>query len=91
MENEDGVWVPNILKVGRRGVRAKIWAFMHANPSRGFTAREIAKYLEMPLSTVQIALKDLCSLAPRIKPRDKEREGKGRPEKEYRFQRILQR
>ena len=52
------------------------------------SAQEIAEHLDMPLSTVQVALKDL-RLAPRRLCRDIEKSGKGRPEKEYSFQRIL--
>lgn len=91
MEGEDKKpQVPEILKWGSRGVRAKIWGFLLWNEPNWFTAKEISQYLDMPLTTVQGALKDLI-LAPRIKCNDKERAGKGRPEKEYRFQRILAR
>jgi len=86
----EGVWVPEILKVEKRGVRAKIWTFIYLNTPRWFTAQEISNHLGMPLSTVQMALKDLRDIAPRIDSRDKEISGKGRPEKEYRFQRLLQ-
>ena len=51
-----------------------------------FTAQDVAEHLDMPLSTVQVALKDLRVLAPRIISKDKERSSKGRPEKEYSFQ-----
>ena len=85
-ERGKGVWVPDILKIGSRGVLAKIWAFLYVNRPMWFTAQEIAEYLDMPLSTVQVALKDLRVLAARIICEDKERSGKGRPEKEYSFQ-----
>jgi hypothetical protein len=52
-------------------------------------AKEISGYLEMPLSTVQVALKDLLKVAPRVWPVDRCREGKGRPEKTYSFQRFI--
>ena len=89
MEETGEPQVPEILKVGTRGVRAKIWTFLYLNQPEGFTAQKIAQHLEMPLSTVQVALKDICSIAPRILSRDIERTVKGRPEKEYRFQKIL--
>ena len=82
-------WVPEILKVGTRGVRTKIWIFLYLNQPTGFTSQEMSKYLDMPLSTVQVALKDVCSIAPRIKCKDKPKSGKGRPEKEYNFQKTL--
>ena len=81
--------VPEILKVGTRGVRAKIWTFLYLNQPEWFTAKKMSKHLDMPLSTVQVALKEICSIAPRIKCRDKQRNGKGRPEKEYSFQKTL--
>jgi len=43
----------------------------------------------MPLSTVQVALKDLLDIAPRVWSVDKGREGRGRPEKMYSFQRFI--
>jgi len=59
------------------------------NEKRWFTAREISDHLEMPRSTVQVALKDLLRIAPRVWSVDKDREGKGRPEKTYSFQRFI--
>jgi predicted Co/Zn/Cd cation transporter (cation efflux family) len=59
------------------------------NERRWFTAREISGFLEMPLSTVQVALRDLLRIAPSVWSLDKEREGKGRPEKSYSFQRFI--
>ncbi len=81
--------VPEILKIGTRGVRAKIWTFLYLNRPNWFTSQEISRHLDMPLSTVQVALKDICSIAPRIKCKDKPKSGKGRTEKEYSFQRTL--
>jgi len=83
-------WVPDILNIGTRGVRVKIWTFLFVNPSQWFTAQEIAGYLSMPLSTVQVALKDIRILGPRIESEDTKRSGKGRPKKRYRYQAILQ-
>ena len=80
--------VPEILKVGTRGVRAKIWTFLYLNQPIWFTSHEISNHLDMPFSTVQVALKDICIIAPRIKCRDKPTIGKGRPEKEYSFQKY---
>jgi len=54
-----------------------------------FTAREVSDFLEMPLSTAQVALKNLLDIAPRVWSVDKDREGKGRPEKIYSFQRFI--
>ena len=80
--------VPEILKVGTRGVRAKIWTFLYLNQPNWYTSQEISKHLDMPLSTVQVSLKDICSIAPRIKCRDKPKTGKGRPEREYSYRTI---
>jgi predicted transcriptional regulator len=91
VENKEEVQVPEILRLGRRGVRVKIWTLLRVNKNRWFTAKEISEHLGMPLSTVQIALKDLRILAPRIRCRDKDRFGRGRPEKEYSFQEMLER
>jgi len=88
-DGEEDVWVPEILKIGTRGVRAKIWAFLYVNENRWFTAKEISGYLEMPLSTVQVTLKDLLPYAPRVWSWDKGRTGRGRPEKMYSFQRSI--
>jgi predicted transcriptional regulator len=43
----------------------------------------------MSLSTVQVALKDLLQIAPRVWSMDKGRKGKGRPEKMYSFQKFI--
>ena len=81
--SEAEVWVPPVLRIGSRGVRAKIWTFLYLNRPKWFTARDISTHLDMPLSTVQVALKDLLLIAPRIQSNDKDRFRKGRPEKEY--------
>lgn len=59
------------------------------NERHWFTAKEISGHLETPLSTVQVALKDLLQVAPRVWSVDKDRKGKGRPEKMYSFQRFI--
>jgi predicted ArsR family transcriptional regulator len=59
------------------------------NERRWFTAKEISDFLEMPLSTVQVSLKDLLQVAPRVWSVDKDRKGKGRPEKMYSFQKFI--
>lgn len=82
-------WAPEGLKIGTRGVRAKIWAFLLVNERRWFTAKEISGYLEIPLSIAQVALKDLLRIAASVWSLDKEREGKGRPGKRYSFQRFI--
>ena len=81
-------WVPRILIIGKRGVRVKIWTFLYVNRPHWFTAQQIAKFLSMPLSTAQAALKDVRVLGPGLECEDKERSGKGRPEKKYGFQGI---
>ena len=59
------------------------------NERRWFTAKEVSDHLEMPLSTVQVALKDLLQISPRVWSVDKDRKGKGRPEKMYSFQGFI--
>ena len=88
-EADEAPWVPPILKLGTRGVRTKIWTFLYVNENRWFTAKEISRYLKMPLSTVQLALKDIRQYAPRIISDDKYKSGKGRPEKIYVFKRTF--
>ena len=88
-EKIERVLVPPILKMVTRGVRAKIWAFLNVNEEQWFTSKEISKYLEMPLSTVQVALRTMQPYTPRIKSVDKDRTSRGRPEKTYKFQRVL--
>jgi hypothetical protein len=82
--NEE-VFVPQILVLGTRGVRVKIWTFLLLNRPRWFTARQIAQHLRMPLSTVQVALHDLRDIAPNIQDNDRVRSERGRREKEYRL------
>ena len=77
------------MRARTRGVRAKIWAFLLVNDGRWFTAKEISDFLEMPKSTVQVALKNLLQVAPRVWSVDKGRIGKGRPEKMYSFQKFI--
>jgi hypothetical protein len=89
MEQPQDPVIHPLLKYGRRGVHVKIWVFLRDNPSRWFTAQQIARYLGMPLSTVQVAVKDVLLLAPRVKSRDIIRPRRGRPEKRYRFQPII--
>ena len=89
-EKEEDIWVPQILKIGRRGVNAKIWTFLYVNQGRWFTAKEISKHLDMPQSTVQSALKQILPKSPRVISLDIKRDGRGRPEKKYSFQRLLQ-
>ena len=88
-ENRNSVVVPPILRRGRRGVDVKIWTFLFLNRGREFTAREISEYLNLPLSTAQLSLRVLISIAPSIDCQDLDREGRGRPEKSYRFLGIL--
>ena len=59
------------------------------NERRWFTAKEISDFLEMPLSTKQVALKDLLQIAQRVWSVDKDRKGKGRPKKMYSFQKFI--
>jgi predicted ArsR family transcriptional regulator len=87
MDTEKKVQVPRILFTGKRGVNIKIWTFLYINDHRWFTAKEISEYLELPLSTVQLSLKRINKIAPRIHSEDIQTEGPGRPEKRYRLQR----
>ncbi len=80
--------VPQILKMGRRGSSIKVWTFLRLNYGHWFTAREISEYLELPLSTVQIALRTLVNIAPRIESDEIETDQRGRPEHQYRFKQI---
>jgi len=83
-EEEEQPWVPEILKVGSRGTPIKIWTLLYLNQSKWFTAKEIAKYLGLPLSTIQFALKDLRRL-PRVICQDEPRRSAGRPRKRYKY------
>jgi hypothetical protein len=87
---DEEVFVPNVLLWGTRGVRVKIWTFLFVNKPRWFTARQIAQYLQMPLSTVQVAIHDLLTIAPNIQDNDRIRSDRGRREKEYQFNPINQ-
>ena len=63
----DDVEIPGILKMGRHGSNIKIWAFLYVNSGRWFTSRDIAEYLGLPLSTVQLALRQVHRMAPRAR------------------------
>ena len=80
--------VPNILKMGRRGANIKAWTFLRLNQGQWFTAREVSGYLELPLSTVQLALRKLVIITPRIQSKEIEVDQRGRREKQYRFQPV---
>jgi predicted transcriptional regulator len=85
MTAHDEPEIPDILKKGRRGANIKIWTFLRLNEDQWFTARDISGYLELPLSTVQLALRRLVVIAPRIHSEDIMIDQRGRPEKRYRF------
>jgi predicted Co/Zn/Cd cation transporter (cation efflux family) len=78
--------VPLILKMGRRGANVKAWTFLRLNADRWFTAREVCGYLELPLSTVQLALRRVVVIAPLIQSKEIEVDQRGRREKQYRYQ-----
>ena len=78
--------VPDILKMGRRGANIKAWTFLRLNPNQWFTARQVSGYLELPLSTVQLALRRLVNIAPKIQSNEIMVNQRGRREKQYRFQ-----
>ena len=78
--------VPGILKLGRRGANVKAWTFLRLNHGQWFTAREVSGYLELPLSTVQLALRRLVVIAPLIESREIMVDQRGRREKQYRYQ-----
>lgn len=80
--------VPRILTIGRRGANVKVWTFLRLNQDQWFTAREISGYLELPLSTVQLALRRLVVIEPMIQPEDISIDQRGRREKRYLFQRL---
>ena len=73
--------------MGRHGSNIKIWAFLYVNSGRWFTSRDIAEYLDLPLSTVQLALRQVHRMAPRVQSEDIEVEYRGRREKRYRLMR----
>ena len=80
--------VPGILKLGHRGANIKAWTFLRLNPDQWYTAREISGYLELPLSTVQLALRRLVNIAPQVKSEEISVDQRGRREKQYRYQTI---
>ena len=82
--------VPGILKMGRRGANVKAWTFLRLNADQWYTSREISGYLELPLSTVQLALRRLVKIAPLIQSREIEVDQRGRREKQYRFQPVTE-
>ena len=77
--------VPGILKMGRRGANIKVWTFLRLNQNQWFTAKEVSNYLELPISSVQFALRQLVVIAPRIKSEEVSVDLRGRREKTYRF------
>ncbi len=87
--SEDPVEVPGILRTGRHGSNIKVWAFLYVNSGHWFTSRKIAEYLGLPLSTAQLALRQVDRMAPRVKSEDIEVDHRGRREKRYRFQRLI--
>lgn len=64
-------------------------AFLYVNSGKWFTSRDIAGYLSLPLSTVQLALRQVHRMAPRVQREDIEVVYRGRREKRYRFQRLI--
>jgi hypothetical protein len=81
--------VPDILKMGHRGANIKVLTFLRLNPDQWFTARAVSGYLEMPLSTAQLALRRLVGVTHRIQMEDISIDQRGRREKRYRFQRLF--
>ncbi|MFC1802687.1 hypothetical protein ACFL0D_01845 [Thermoproteota archaeon] len=84
----DDVEVPEILRTGRHGANIKVWAFLYVNSGQWFTSKDIVRYLGLPLSTVQLALRQVHRIAPRVQSKDIEVDHRGRREKRYRFQRL---
>ena len=78
--------VPVILKMGRRGANIKAWTFLRLNEKQWYTSKEIAGYLELPLSTVQLALRRLVTFAPMIQSQELVVDQRGRREKQYIYQ-----
>ncbi len=78
--------VPLILKMGKRGANIKAWTFLRLNENQWYTSKEIAGYLELPLSTVQLALRRLVSFAPMIRSQEIVLDQRGRREKQYCYQ-----
>jgi hypothetical protein len=85
----DAIEVPEILRTGRHGSNVKVWAFLYVNSGQWFTSRDIAEYLSLPLSTVQLALRQVDRMSPRVQSKDIEVDHRGRREKRYRFQRVV--
>ena len=85
----DDVEIPEILRTGHRGANVKVWAFLYVNTGQWFTSRDIAEYLGLPLSTVQLALRQVDRMAPRVQREDIEVDYRGRREKRYRLQRLI--
>ncbi len=85
----DDVEIPEILRTGHRGANVKVWAFLYVNSGRWFTSRDVAEYLDLPLSSVQLALRQVYRMAPRVQSEDIEVDHRGRRQKRYRFQRII--
>jgi predicted Co/Zn/Cd cation transporter (cation efflux family) len=85
----DDIEIPEILRTGRHGSNVKVWAFLYVNSGQWFTSRDIAGYLSLPLSTVQLALRQVHRMAPRVQREDIEVLYRGRREKRYRFQRLI--
>ena len=85
----DDVEIPEILRTGHRGANIKVWAFLYVNSGKWFTSRDIAGYLSLPLSTVQLALRQVDRMAPRVQSEDIEVDHRGRRQKRYRFQRLI--
>jgi hypothetical protein len=70
MNSREEPEVPDILKTGRRGANIKVWTFLRLNQGLWFTSKEISEYLELPLSTIQFALRKVVIMAPRIQTED---------------------
>jgi hypothetical protein len=85
----EDVEIPEILRTGRHGSNIKVWAFLYVNSGQWFTSRDIAEYLHLPLSTTQLALRQVHRMAPRVQSEDIEVDHRGRREKRYRLQRFI--
>ena len=85
----DDVEIPEILRTGRHGANIKVWAFLYVDSGQWFISKDISKYLTLHLSTVQLALRQVHRMAPRVQSKDIEVDHRGRREKRYRFQRLV--
>ncbi len=85
----EDVEIPEILRTGRHGSNVKVWAFLYVNSGQWFTSRDTAGYLSLPLSTVQLALRQVHRMTPRVQREDIEVDHRGRRQKRYRFQRLI--